>query len=600
MRIIVNGTQVALLSSVLCFLAFSSAPAQTHDVAWTFGDVGFSAYKLDAFEPAGAHLGAVGAQNPTLALELGRRYQVRVVNFGSHPLEIIAKAASASSDRVLLSMGATTGTFESDPDVRWEDPGQGIVRFTLTGELHQAMVADGRVPGYRCRPHASMMRGDFAVTGLPIAERIAKSPIRVGLETVASGLAAPVALAPDPSEPGRFTVVDQAGTVRLVEDGQLRVEPFLDVRDRLVQPLGILGRFNETDYDERGLLGFAFHPDVAKQGKPGFGRVYTYTSEPVQGSADFSVEGVEAMNHQSVVTEWQLVADRSRVDPASARVILRIDQPQFNHNGGDLAFGPDGYLYIGLGDGGGADDKDEGHGTTGNGQNINTVHGSLLRIDPLSPESTLDSRDAVSVNGAYRVPWDNPLVGIDGIDEIYAYGFRNPYRFGFDKLSGMLVVADVGQNLVEEIDIVRKGGNYGWRLKEGTFLFDPDGVAVGQPLEDESLLDPAAQYDHDDGLSIIGGYMYYGQEVPALRSFYVFADFSQGFETPNGRLFVADLLTGKIEELLVGADQQPLGLYVKGMAQDHDGEVYVLASTALGPYGTTGVVLRLVGLPAGQ
>lgn len=598
MRIVVDSTQVVLLSIVLSFLAFSPALAQTHDVAWTFGDVGFSAYRLDAFEPAGANLGTVGAQNPTLALELGRRYQVRVVNFGSHPLEIIAKAASASSDRVLLSMGTTAGTFESDPDVRWEDPGQGIVRFTLTGGLYQAMVADGRVPGYRCRPHASMMRGDFTVSGQPIAERIAKSPTHVDLETVASGLTAPVALTPDPSEPGRLAVVDQAGFIRLIEAGQLRAEPFLDVRDRLVQPLGILGRFNETDYDERGLLGFAFHPDVAKQSKPGFGRVYTYTSEPVQGPADFSVEGVQTMNHQSVVTEWQLAADGSRVDSASAREILRIDQPQFNHNGGDLAFGPDGYLYISLGDGGGADDKNDGHGATGNGQNVNTVHGSLLRIDPLPPELTPGSRDAVSANGAYRVPWDNPFVGIDGIDEIYAYGFRNPYRFGFDKLSGMLIVADVGQNLVEEIDIVRKGGNYGWRIKEGDFQFDPEGIAVGVPLEDESLQDPVAQYDHDDGLSIIGGYMYYGQEVPILRSFYVFADFSQGFASPNGRLFVADLLTGGIEELLVGADRQPLNLYVKGMGQDRDGEVYVLASTALGPYGTTGVVLRLVGLPA--
>jgi glucose/arabinose dehydrogenase len=571
---------------------------QAADVTWTFGNVGFSAYRLDAFTPTAAGLGTVGTQNPTLALQLGTRYQIRIVDFGTHPVEVIAKGASASADRVLLSMGSPVGTLESDPGVKWEDPGQGIVRFTLTAALYQAMVADGRTCGYRCRPHAAMMRGDFTVAGLPIAERIGKSAIRVDLQTVASGLTSPVALVPDPGQSGRLVVVDQAGAIRVIEDGQLRAEPFLDVKDRLVQPLGILGKFNETDYDERGLLGFAFHPGFAKAGRPGFGRVYTYTSEPVQGPADFSVDGVAVMNHQSVVTEWQLVADGSRVDPASARVLMRIDQPQFNHNGGDLVFGPDGYLYIGLGDGGGANDTDVGHGVAGNGQNIHTAHGGLLRIDPLPPELTPDSRDAASVNGAYRVPWDNPFVGIDGVDEIYAYGFRNPFRFSFDKLSGMLVVGDVGQNLVEEVDIVRKGGNYGWRIKEGDFRFDPAGILIGLPLEDDSLQNPVAQYDHDDGLSIIGGYMYYGHQVPELRSLYVFADFSLGFETPNGRLFVADLLSGKIEELLVGADQKPLNLFVKGTGQDLDGEVYVLASTALGPYGTTGVVLKLVGLPA--
>ncbi|MGE5294173.1 MAG: PQQ-dependent sugar dehydrogenase [Solirubrobacterales bacterium] len=591
-------TRVLRWFGVLSCVACPAALGQTYDVAWTLGNVDFSAYRLDAFEPADSNLGTVGAQNPTLALELGRRYQVRVVNFASHPLEVIGKGASASADKVLLSTGSPVGTFESDPDVHWEDAGQGIVRFTLTTALYQAMVADGRVPGYRCRPHAPMMRGNFTVSGLPIAERIGKSSISVDVQTVASGLTAPVALVPDPGQVGRLMVVDQAGLIRVIEDGQLRAEPFLDVRDRLVQPLGILGKFDETDYDERGLLGFAFHPDVAKDGKPGFGRVYTYTSEPVQGPADFTVEGVAPMNHQSVVTEWQLTADRSRVDPASARVILRIDEPQFNHNGGDLVFGPDGYLYIGLGDGGGANDTDAGHGTIGNGQNTNVVLGKLLRIDPLPPELTPTSRDAVSANGAYRVPWDNYFVGIDGIDEIYAYGFRNPFRFSFDMLSGMLIVADVGQDHVEEINIVRKGGNYGWRLKEGTFLFDPTGAAVGLPLDDPNLIDPIAQYDHDDGLSIIGGYMYHGRLVPDLRSLYVFADFSRGFETPDGRLLVSDLLSGKIEELLIGAEQKPLNLFVKGMGQDLDGEVYILGSTALGPYGTTGVVLKIVGLPA--
>ena len=344
-------------------------------------------------------------------------------------------------------------------------------------------------------------------------------------------------------------------------------------------------------------MGFTFHPDFTDAALPGHHKIYTYTSEPVQGPADFTLDlQSNQINHQSVIIEWQLVESGLHIDPDSARVLLRIDQPQFNHNGGAIAFGPDGYLYIALGDGGGANDTDAGHDDEGNGQNINTVHGSILRIDPIAPELTPDSRDAAGANGAYRIPWDNYFVGIDGIDEIYAYGFRNPYRFSFDTLSGMLIAADVGQDFVEEINIVRKGFNYGWRIKEGDFLFDPVGQDIGLLFEDSGLIDPVAQYDHDDGLSVIGGHMYYGAQIPELRALYVFGDFSRGFRDPDGRLFTSDLFTGEIQELLIGNDSQNLNLYVKGFGLDHDGEIYVLASSALGPYGNTGLVLKIVPL----
>ena len=584
-------------SFLLIVVALSPAVnAQSYDVAWTFGNVGSSSYRLDAFEPTSSELGMIGSPNPTLPLELGQRYQVKVTDYNVHPLEIIGKAASPSQDRVLLSM-AIKGALESDSDINWEDDGRGTARFTLTLSLYEAMNAEGRNPGYRCRPHLFTMRGDFTVSGLPIAERIGPSPIRIDLETIAAGLTAPVDLQPDPVVSDRFYVVDQAGQVHVIHQGLLQAEPFLDVTDRIVQPLGILGSFDVDDYDERGLLGFAFHPDFADADLSGYHTIYTYTSEPVDGSADFTLDlSPDQINHQSVVTEWRLAEGGAHVDPASAREVIRIDQPQFNHNGGAMAFGPDGYLYIALGDGGAANDAGAGHGDEGNGQNINTVHGSILRIDPVVPELTPDSRDLISANGSYRIPWDNHFVGIEGIDEIYAYGFRNPYRFSFDKLSGMLIVGDVGQGYVEEINIVRKGLNYGWRIKEGGFLFDPEGLAVGLPFEDKSLTDPVAQYDHDDGLSVIGGHMYYGTEVPQLRALYVFGDFSRGFRNPDGRLFVADLLTGHIEELLIGEDAHNLNLYVKGIGRDRDGEIYVLASSALGPYGNTGVVLKVVGL----
>lgn len=587
-----SGHVMRLAVLILVTLGLATASAQPHDVYWTFGDVGMEAYRLDAFAPAALQFPPLATENPTLPLELGKRYQITVTNYSSHPLEIIAKGSSAAQDRVLLSIAAA-GSLESNPGVAWTDNGQGAVRFTLTGALYQAMIEGGRKPGYRCRPHSATMRGDFTVAGLPIAERIAPSPIRVELRTVVSGLAAPVLLVPDPAQPGRLHVVDQVGLIRVIEHGQLQDEPFLDVTS-LVVPVRV-------NYDERGFLGLAFHPGYADPGNAGHGRFYTYTSEPVQGPADFTVEvpAGTAMNHQSVVREWLWDGVSEQVDPTSSREVLRVDQPQSNHNAGHIEFGPDGYLYIAFGDGGGANDTAAGHGPTGNGQNINTIHGSIVRINPLDPALTPDSPDPVSANGAYRVPADNPFVGVDGIDEIYAYGFRNPYRFSFDALSGALIVADVGQNRVEEINFIHKGRNYGWNVKEGVFAFDPATGTVGPVLDDPRFADPVAQYDHDDGLSVIGGYTYYGAAVPALWGQYVFGDFSRQFSMPEGRLFVADLFTGQLQELLIGPAGDSLGLFLKGFGQDLEGEVYLLASTALGPVGDTGVVLKIVAAPTG-
>ena len=448
------------------------------------------------------------------------------------------------------------------------------------------------------------MRGDFNVLGLPltdpIPESIEKGNISIELESVASDLTAPVNMKPATDGTGRLFVADQSGVIYTILDGQLLPTPFLDISSRLVSPLGIIGDFDENDYDERGFLGVALHPDFAIPDTPGYQKIYTYTSEPVTAPADFTTDPpITNINHQSVVAEWTVDVDNpDTIDKNSHREILRIDQPQFNHNGGMLAFGPDGYLYISLGDGGGANDLGNGHGETGNGQNINTVHGSILRIDPLEPTTNPDSNDMVSINGNYRIPADNPFVGTDGIDEIYAYGFRNPFRFSFDSVTGRLIVADVGQDYIEEIDIVEKGGNYGWHLKEGTFRFYPE---TGQVTDDlnglpEDLIDPVAQYDHDEGISAIGGFIYRGSAIPELSGKYVFGDFSRGFSASEGRLFYADLDTGLIQEFVIGLDDRKLGLYVKGFGQDLDGEIYLLASSNLGPYGTGGKVLKIVDL----
>ena len=200
--------------------------------------------------------------------------------------------------------------------------------------------------------------------------------IRVELQTAASGLASPILVLPAPGAGARLFVVDQAGLVRLIENGALRAEPFLDVTPWLV-PLN-------QDFDERGLLGLAVDPDFEKAGQPGFRRIFTYCSEPVGKRSDFPNPhaGDVPPDHQGVLTAWQVAADGSRVDPGTRREVLRIDEPQFNHNGGMIAFGPDGLLYLALGDGGAGNDLGPGHNpTTGNGQDQNVVLGKMLRID---------------------------------------------------------------------------------------------------------------------------------------------------------------------------------------------------------------------------
>jgi len=417
----------------------------------------------------------------------------------------------------------------------------------------------------------------------PIPEKIAKGAVTIELQTVVDGLASPLGLVLPDDGSGRMFIYDQSGLVWVLANGAKLPVPMLDVRSRMV----ILGT-----YDERGLLGMAAHPDFANNPL-----LYTYTSEPVSGPADFTVtfppEGTT--NHQSVVAEWQIdLANPNVVDVASRRELMRIDQPQSNHNGGTLRFDADGHLLIAFGDGGAADDQGNGHGDTGNGQNIETIHGSLVRID-------VDGNN--SANGQYGVPADNPFVGATGVDEIFAYGFRNPFMFSVDSLTGDILLGDVGQNALEEVDVVVNGGNYGWNVKEGTFYFDPNGAGAGYVTDvpvvpvPPDLIDPIAQYDHDEGLAIVGGYIYRGSALPALSGRYVTGDWGS-FASPSGRLFYLDE-ANEVTELVIGAEDRALGEWVKGFGEDASGELYVFTSRALGPYGNTGRMRKLVPAPAG-
>jgi glucose/arabinose dehydrogenase len=590
---------ISILSLIFLFATLNLALAENHDFEWTFGSLGNEDYVLNSSNDS--ELGPIGATDPTLPLHIGLRYQVTVENFNFHPFEVISKGVSFSEDAVLLSMNPSVeGSFEADSDVNWENDGSGSVRFTFTQALYESMTQAGQMPGYRCGVHTSDMRGDFNILGLPlfdpIPEPVEKGPVTVGLKVIAAGLTSPVDLKPVKDGTNRLLIADQDGEVYLIKDGVLLDTPFLDISDRLVSL--------NSNYDERGLLGIALHPGFADSESPGYRKIFTYSSEPVNGTADFTTsplpEGV-SMDHQSVLAEWMLDSENmDRIDPSTRREVMRIDQPQSNHNGGMLVFVEEGSLtgnlLIGLGDGGGANDVGPGHSEGGNAQDISNIYGSIVMIDPLDPSETPTSPNPISNNGGYRIPVENPFVGTDGVDEIFMFGLRNPYRFSIED---GVVIGDVGQNHVEEINFSEAAGtNFGWNLKEGLFRFDPLTGNVTDDLKGlpEGLTDPALQYDHDEGMAVVAGHTYQGSSIDDLSGMYVFGDFSRIGDSPGGRLFYAGE-DSTIRELTL-SNHEALNLYIKGFGIDAADEVYALTSPNQGPAGSGGLVMKLV--PPGE
>ena len=305
-------------------------------------------------------------------------------------------------------------------------------------------------------------------------------PLRgLAADRIVGGLVRPVYAGHAGDGSGRLFVIEKEGRIRIVAGGQLAPDPFLDIT-------GIVS----SRANERGLLGLAFHPDYASNGR-------------------FFVNYTQ-LRGATVVAEYRVSADPDRADPSSAQVLLTQPQPFANHNGGMLAFGPDGMLYVALGDGGAAGDPQN------HGQRLDTWLGALLRLD-------------VSEPGIYRVPSDNPFVGVsEARGEIWAYGLRNPWRFSFDRATGDLYIADVGQNLYEEIDFAPAsssgGENYGWKLMEGFSCF----VEGSPQCNSLRFTDPIAVYGRDAGCSVTGGYVYRGAAHPALVGAYVFGDYCSG------------------------------------------------------------------------
>jgi glucose/arabinose dehydrogenase len=444
---------------------------------------------------------------------------------------------------------------------------------------------------------------------------IQRGDISINLTPVATGMSAPLYGISPPGDTSRLFVLEQNGLVRIIQNGTLLPGSALDLQSRVqVAPVGN-GPLNPANAnDERGLLGIAFHPGFGDPTSPGFRTLYTYTSEALN-SPTYPAPAGATQNYQNQITEWKISATNpNQVDAASRRVLISFGKNAGNHNGGTVAFGPDGYLYLATGDGGNANDVGASHVEPGgNAQNLGVALGKMLRIDPINPALKPLSLDPISGNGQYRIPADNPFKAAGQVPEIYAYGLRNPYRYSFDRGTGDLILADVGQNNVEEIDKIVKGGNYGWAVKEGDFLFDRTTGTIGAPPGNRSpgspagLIDPISgpqgtlEYDHGDGISITGGFVYRGTKIPELVGKYIFGDLALRTQPTraDGRLFYADLQTGVIKEFQLPQFVNgvlPNGLTVHGFGQDANGELYAMV-TNTPPNGTGGIVYQISAVP---
>jgi glucose/arabinose dehydrogenase len=352
----------------------------------------------------------------------------------------------------------------------------------------------------------------------PATPQPSRSPIQIDLVRVAEGFERPTYLTHGGDE--RLFIIEQPGTIRILQDGIVLSEPFLDIRD-LVSTTG----------NERGLLSMAFESDNAKTGR-------------------FYVNYTRVTDGATVVERYQVGANPNLANADSAEVLLVIEQPEANHNGGGIKFGPDGYLYIGTGDGGGAGDR---HGRTGNAQNLSTLLGKILRIDVLDTNT-------------YSIPDDNPFVDQDGSRaEIWAYGLRNPWRFSFDRLEGDLYIADVGQNRLEEVNFVpatsQGGENYGWRIMEASTCYS------NNDCDAKGLVIPVAEYGRTEGCSVTGGYVYRGEKYPVLDGLYLFGDYC------TGKIWALEQVgqdNWQVFELLSGVGR------ISSFGEDANGELYIV------------------------
>lgn len=362
-------------------------------------------------------------------------------------------------------------------------------------------------------------RKSFSNADMPCKDAGARGGIgAIALKKVADNIPSPVFLTHAGDGSGRLYIVGQEGFIFILQKKKVLEKPFLNIKKKV------------RSGGEMGLLGLAFHPGF-KHNKRFF---VNYTS---------SRGGLH-----TVIAEYKAV-DGLKADENSQKILLKIGQPYPNHNGGGIVFGPDGYLYIGMGDGGAGNDPQN------RAQNLNELLGKMLRIN-------VDKTDGASL---YSIPADNPFVNTEGArPEIWSYGMRNPWRFSFDALTKKLFAADVGQDEREEIDIIEKGGNYGWRITEGATCTP----AINAQCDKSGFAPPLFDYNHDEGCSVTGGYVYRGKQIPKLCGAYLFGDYCSG---NIWGLRAEGKKTTKYKLLIKSS-----GLNISSFGEDADGELYVL------------------------
>jgi glucose/arabinose dehydrogenase len=403
----------------------------------------------------------------------------------------------------------------------------------------------------------------------------AEAQVKIKLVEVASGLTHPLAMVSIPDGSGRIAVIEQHGLVRIIDArGRLLPEPFINVGAKMPT----LHSF----FDERGLLGIAFHPNYRENGK-----FYLASSVPLRAS---ELDRRLWWSHTNIVSEFSVSkTDPNKADATTERIVSQLDWPQFNHNGHWIGFGPDGMLYISTGDGGYANDWGIGHNVTiGNGQDMRSLHGKMLRID---------------VNKADSVPPDNPFVGrTDALPQIWALGLRNPWRCSFDMGGNReLICGDVQQNSYEEVSVISRGANLGWRRMEADKCFDyakPDNHPA--TCDQTGLTMPILVYpnctavkQNCKGISVTGGYVYRGSHKP-WDGKYIFGDWSKSFDTMDGQIFFATKgADGKWTMEVAEVDGMKPLPYMLAFAQDDKGEVYALTSISTGPVGGHDKIYRI-------
>ena len=506
--------------------------------------------------------------------------------------ELITRLNSAADQ---LSSADVDGTMYID-EIRYHAQPGWVAGANNTIYFSNNTTTSGQPPPASFSEQEIPVDLNFDVVGDPIAGSISVGAIAVSTQQIAGGLTAPLKAVTAPGINGSIFVVEQIGQIRRIDLTDFSTSVFLDVRSSLVSL--------NTSGDERGLLGLAFHPNFAENGL-----FYTYQSEPVRAHETSAVDFTTLPNnvtpaHRTFIVEYRALNPSCNSYIAKQRNLMIINQPQNNHNGGDMSFGPDNMLYISIGDGGGLDDQGsnkpdssfpfDGHGLLGNGRDANNVLGTILRID-------VDGSN--SANGQYGIPADNPFVGVPGVDEIFAYGFRNPFRMAFDRSTGTLWTGDVGQNNIEEINAVQSGGNYGWNHKEGSFFFidfNDYGTSAADrrvaflsttepPYTPQNLIDPVVEYDHQEGISVTGGSVYRGTQIPALQGQYVFADYLAGFSKRLMSFPVNDT-----SPLITKLAMNDLSDNVTGFGEDSAGELYFVSNPGFSPNNNNGSLNKIV------